>query len=190
MTQNMMPYSKMSAEKLLESLEISNAPVNPYIVAEKIGVTVKRDLNWDKLGYDGEIYLDQEHKPEIWISPTIPANRQNFTLAHEIAHLVLDVLPNIDHFKDPIKDDYSTLRRDGSKNSIELKANNYAAQLLMPKSFVYHEGEKLVETYQQEFGQTAKMSIDVFIEKMALIFEVSKDAMKYRLLNLGVIQKV
>lgn len=183
-----MQYSKMSAEKLLEALEITSAPVRPYSVAEKIGITVKSDLNWDKLGYDGEIYLDKEHKPEIWISPTIPANRQNFTLAHEIAHLVLDVLPNIDDFKDPIKDDYSTLRRDGSKNLIELKANSYAAQLLMPKSFVLQAGEKLIEAYQSEFGQTAKISIEEFIEKMALLFEVSKDAMKYRLLNLGVIQ--
>lgn len=189
MSNDILQYTKMTPDKLLQSLEITQAPVNLNIIAEKMGVKIKRNADWDKLGYDGEIYLDENNHPEIWISPTIHANRQNFTLAHEIGHLVLDVLPNIDNFRDPIKDDYSTMRRDGSKNSIEIRANNFAARLLMPKSFIYDSGAKIVEEYQKEFGPNAKLKIDDFIEKIAQIFQVSKDAMKYRLMNLGIIQR-
>jgi len=107
------------------------------------------DLDWDKLGYDGMIYLNKENEPEIWINPIKPLNRQKFTLAHEIGHLANDVLPHLDKFKDPIRDDYTTLQRGGYHSFKEINANKFAAQLLMPKDMILKNGLEVLEQYKE-----------------------------------------
>ena len=96
----MTEYKELSPYELLENLKITTVPIDPFIIAETMGVDVKKDIIIDKLTYDGEIYLNEKtHKPEIWINPTNSINRQKFTMAHEIGHLVYDLLTNIDNFK-------------------------------------------------------------------------------------------
>ena len=176
----MIEYKELSPYELLEKLKITTVPIDPFIIAETMGVDVKKDIIIDKLTYDGEIYLNEKtHKPEIWINPTNSTNRQKFTMAHEIGHLVYDLLTDIDNFK-PIHDNYKTLRRDGSQNPIERRANDYAAKLLMPKNLVLEIGQELIEKYNIQ----TKEEITI---KLAEEFEVSQDAMKWRLVNLGLI---
>lgn len=53
--------------------------------------------------------------------------RQNFTIAHELAHYCLHT-ENMSDFEDTV------LFRNGDSNSVEAQANNFAAELLMPEN--------------------------------------------------------
>lgn len=178
-------YEKITPTELLDKLNITEPPIDPFEIAKKIGITVKENLDWDKLHYEGEIYLNREGIPEIWINPTDSINRRRFTLAHELGHLVNDVLPHLDKFKDPIRDDYTTLRRGATYDLKEMVANKFAATLLMPQRMVFEIGNKIVQQYNED--KKAKMPKDKLIKILAKKFEVSEQAMEYRLKNLGVI---
>jgi Zn-dependent peptidase ImmA (M78 family) len=179
-------YKKISPIDLLKTLNITTPPVDPFELAKKIGIKVNENLDWNRLHYDGEIYLNEEKKPEIWINPTDHINRQRFTLAHELGHLVNDVLPHLDKFKDPIRDDYKTLKRGANYDLKEMRANKFAAAILMPKDMLIEVGSKIIEEYNEE--KKEKMPIDILIKILSNKFEVSEQAMEYRLKNLGLIK--
>lgn len=128
----LLKWSGMSAKNILQILNLTEPPFDPFRIAELMGVKVKTDLDLEKISNDGMIYLNEKGKPEIWINPIQPPRRQVFTLSHELGHLVYRVLPNIDRFKDPIEDNYSTLYRNGTRGAQETLANKFAANLLMP----------------------------------------------------------
>ena len=70
----------------------------------------------------------------IWVNHFDSDTRKNFTVAHEIGHYVYDILADPEKYKNSsITDDFNSLKRDGSINLIEKRANNFAAMLLMPK---------------------------------------------------------
>lgn len=183
----LMKWDKKTPTEILEILNIVDFPVNPFDVAMGMGIEVKQDNDWDKFQLDGEIYIGENGHPEIWINPLISENRQNFTLAHEIGHLVYDVIPNIEKFKDPIQDKYTSLRRDGAKNPMERRANKFASELLMPSPLLRREGQKIINSYIEE-NNVKIMDKKYFIPIISKIAQVSEEAMKYRLINLGAIK--
>lgn len=185
MSNNLEKWANKSPLEILKELEITEPPFNPFIIAKKMGVNVKKDWDEEKLAYDGEIYLNKDNIPEIWINPSSPQNRQNFTMAHELGHLVFDVLPNIDKFKNPILDDYSTMKRDGSKNSKEFRANNFASALLLPKIPLTKAGFEIIQKYYKE--NQKKIKKDTLIEILAKEFEVSEIALTIRVEKLGLL---
>ncbi|HAS22382.1 MAG TPA: hypothetical protein DCR51_04380, partial [Idiomarina loihiensis] len=64
----------------------------------------------------------------------------------------------------------------------ETRANRFAAQLLMPAVLIKQEVDRLREVLKKEERKiTTEQLLDLFSSK----FEVSRDAMKYRLQNLG-----
>lgn len=184
--EKLLEWSNLSAEEVLEKAGISEIPFNPFTVADKIGIKVKQNIDWDKMGHDGEIYLNEKGVPEIWINPTASDNRQTFTLAHELGHLVNDVLPNIDKFKDPIYDDYTTLKRNGARNIKETRANMFASSLLMPFDALREVGQYIIDKYKRD--NNVMISDNKIIEILSKRFEVSYDAMKWRLVNLKAIR--
>jgi len=66
----------------------------------------------------------------------------------------------------------------------ESQANTFAAQLLMPKKLIISEGNKILESYEEDDGP---IFADDFASAMARRFKVSKQAMEYRLNNLGIL---
>ncbi|GAB3062084.1 ImmA/IrrE family metallo-endopeptidase [Salinicoccus sesuvii] len=86
--------------------EVINFPMNTRIS----GMTQK-----DELGLS------------VMINPKIPTGMINFTYAHEIAHIVL-------HIDNGIKPEIDTSKTTSfkSRNKIEVEANQFAAQFLIP----------------------------------------------------------
>jgi Zn-dependent peptidase ImmA (M78 family) len=182
---NLSKFANMLPQDVINETDINQPPFDPFKIAKQIGIQVKINLDWEKFGYDGEIYLNEDKQPEIWINPEKHINRQNFTLAHELGHLVYDVLPEIDKFKDPIFDDYNTLKRDGRRHPKEYRANLFASQLLMPTESFNIEGNKLIKQYRSTNGEGVLMNAEDFIKVMAVKFNVSKDAVKWRMVALN-----
>lgn len=165
---------------ILNNFDIKEVPIDiRTIITRYLDIDIDETLNWDKLALDGSVYLKNGY-PEIWINKTMPETRQNFTLAHELGHIVNDILPNIEKYDMPINDNYETLYRGKISNTMEIKANNFAAQILMPSIFINKEAKKLIQA--DDFNE---FTIKQVIQRMADRFRVSYDAMKWRLINLG-----
>lgn len=177
-------------EQLQKYLSDKSAPYDVFQIARDIGIKVTDDLDWDKLGNDGQIYLNDKDQPEIWINPTSNINRRTFTLAHELGHLFNDVLPDIEKFKsqDPIFDDYKTLQRNGNTDRKEVLANKFAAELLMPIKDINKIGADVIDKYQKKYGKGKRVPKDKFIIKMAVLFKVSKNTTRFRLKNIGLFE--
>lgn len=169
-----------SPYEILEMLEMREPPFNPFDIARKLKLNVKTSLDYDKLGTEGQISVNENNEPEIWINPIKSEARQRFTLAHEIGHLANDILPQIDN---PIIDKYETLYRGNTYDIRETKANTFAAQLLMPLKPLENFIEK--ERQKKNSNLTAEKAIILIADK----FEVSRQAVFHRLQNLGLISK-
>ncbi len=156
------------AWKLLRELDVEREPVDVFEVARALGARVQMEVADDELS--GALYRDGDSGPVIGANARHHRNRQRFTIAHEIGHLVLHDEPV---FIDRVfrRDQISTEAVDPR----EIEANRFATALLMPEEFVLCQVEK---------GQ-GPLRFDA-VERMAASFEVSSQAMAFRLETLGV----
>ena len=111
-----------SAEDLLNKLENVSFPIDLELILKLLKLNLqKKELPDDISGIldlnKNLVIVEKRHKKE----------RQNFTIAHEIAHFCLH--KNQDSlFEDKM------FFRGVDNNSVEYQANNFAGELLMPKS--------------------------------------------------------
>ncbi|WP_338411445.1 ImmA/IrrE family metallo-endopeptidase [Pseudoalteromonas nigrifaciens] len=153
------------------------------------GLSFSNELSfedWDKSGYI-KVNRDinkQFQSVHLWVNPSEGTQRQRFTKAHELGHLVHDIAPKIDNVTEG-EEFVDKLNRDGKTSFVERRANKFAAQLLMPLDLVKNEVNKLVEQVKHE-GRTA--TVDEAISKLSAIFNVSTQAMGFRLKDLGYIK--
>ena len=163
-----------------------NAPVDvEWIAREFLNIKVETNVSLDTKKIVGEIIFEGAGNPVIRVNPVknsyLP--RRRFTIAHEIGHFCLHSSKTGEGFIDSMK----TMSRTESYWDVkESEANAFAAQLLMPKHLILNEGDAILDEYIYQ-NNGAMMKVDMFIEKMARIFNVSSKAMTYRLENLGVI---
>src|SRR5271157_4721592 len=104
--------------------------------------------------------------------------RQNFTIGHELGHLLLHDQEqlHVDHeFRVRLRDDVSSQGTDEA----EREANFFAASLLMPKDFL--EADLAKEDY-------VDLLDDQLLHTLARKYGVSTQALVNRLKNLGYIQ--
>ena len=165
--------------EILDLLEMKEPPFNPFKIAQKLGINVVKDLDLNKIDTEGQISVDENGEPIIWINPLKNENRQRFTLAHELGHLANDILPSIEN---PIIDSYETLYRSNRYGGRETRANQFAARLLMPL--------RQIEDFISECRKTKPdLKAAEAILLIASKFEVSKQAVFHRLKNIGLIKK-
>lgn len=54
-----------SPYEILEMLEMNEPPFNPFDIARKLNLNVKRTLDYDKLQNEGQISVNKNSEPEI-----------------------------------------------------------------------------------------------------------------------------
>jgi Zn-dependent peptidase ImmA (M78 family) len=163
-----------TANDLLAELGIADAPVPVERIAKHLGIQVKKtDLGSD---CSGVLIRSATGAAHIGIHLGHHPNRQRFSIAHELGHYKL-------HKKGTYIDNgvYALFRMDsGSGTDVEeWEANQFAAALLMPKTLLAASLQKL------KFD----LADDEDLIELAKTFEVSTQAMAYRLGNLGLLQK-
>jgi hypothetical protein len=164
------------AATVLASIKVGSPPIPVERVAIQLGLQVERAPLGD--GISGLLVI-QDGRGMIGVSVTQPPVRQRFTIAHEIGHFVLhkDVMPVfIDkQFLRP----YLTAFRDTSSSTgedwLEREANAFAAALLMPAD--------MVRAAVAELG--FDVADDEVIEDLSRLFQVSRQAMTFRVANLS-----
>lgn len=156
------------ASKVLRELGVEQEPVDVIDVAHALGARVQYEVADHELS--GVLYRSHDSLPIIGVNGRHHLNRQRFTIAHEIGHLLLH--------DEPIFIDHVFRRDQLSSEAVdprEMEANGFAAALLMPKEFVLRSVK----------GERLPLRSDV-VEGMAARFGVSSQAMAFRLENLNV----
>jgi len=144
-----------------------NYKINVNKVAKDLGVTVvEHDFSDDMSG----VFVREGDSLFIGVNENHPPTRKRFTIAHEIGHFLLHAEDVIHHDNFDLESPSVVLyRSEGINSSAEVEANAFAAELLMP--------EQMIDECIEE-GKTS-------IEGLAKAFNVSIDAMRYRLINLN-----
>ncbi len=110
--------------------------------------------------------------------------RQRFTIAHECGHFLLHQTENEASGLFVDRRYAAFYWRDGRSSEgediAEVEANQFAASLLMPTKLVLEEIQK------QDFDLTDEEALNALASK----FEVSIQAMSFRLANLGILKGI
>jgi Zn-dependent peptidase ImmA (M78 family) len=151
------------AERVLADLWDDTLPVDPVRIARGLGIkVVTAHLDQD---VSGALVKEPQRDPTIVLNATDSPNRTRFTCAHELGHFVKRTRAPEEY---TYVDHRASLAATG-REPHEVYANQFAAALLMPARHVRRlDAEGLTDL------------------QMALRFDVSLEAMQYRLQNLGV----
>jgi Zn-dependent peptidase ImmA (M78 family) len=163
------------AEKLVRDFGVRAPAVPVDRIAKSLGAQLRFSPLDDELS--GMIFV-KEGTPIIGVNSLHHPNRQRFTIAHEVAHLVLHkkmitTSVHVDkQFPMLLRGSTASLGTD----EIEIEANNFAARLLIPKFLL---DEALVDL---PFGD---IDDDAPMEALAKKFRVSRKMLEFRIANLS-----
>lgn len=169
------------ANGVLMSADAFRSPVDVGRVAEKLGAQIHYESLEDELS---GMLVVQGSKKHILVNASHHSNRQRFTIAHEIGHLVLHHSSGDQVFVDTKLVVYQRAGCAGASNYLmagstttpeqEREANIFAASLLMPRALLSEFIERKNLDLADEFD----------IALLAVAFGVSEQAMSIRLKNL------
>lgn len=162
-----------AVDQLLVKNKIDSAPIPVEKVAKNLGLKIQFE-SYDEdmsgcLVRDGEDAL-------IGVNISHHKNRQRFTVAHEIGHFLFH--PGESIFVDRV---FRVNRRDHNSSTAEkpeeIEANQFASELLMPT-------ELLLEDLNKYISKNPDVGEDDLIEHFAHKYQVSVQAMVYKLVNI------
>ncbi|MGH8579707.1 MAG: ImmA/IrrE family metallo-endopeptidase [Gammaproteobacteria bacterium] len=160
---------RQKAETLLSRHRIAAAPIPVEEIAAAEGARVRYSP------FEGELagMLVRGHgQTVIGVNSLHHPNRQRFTIAHELGHLLLhkDEVHIDRSFRVNRRDEVSSLAVDPD----EIEANRFAAELLMPYNLV------MADLLECEID----LEDEDEIRRLAKKYEVSLQAMTHRIINL------
>ena len=164
--------AREQARRLLAQHAVRTVPVPVERITRSLGIRVEYAPLDDELSGLAHI---RDEVPIIGINALHAPSRQRFTLAHELAHVLLhrDMLERAVHV------DRGSLRRDAlaaqGVDPIEIEANAFASEFLMPAPI-------LIVALQHH---PIDLEDDDAVAVLAKRFRVSDAAMRYRLNWLG-----
>lgn len=155
-------------QKLCDDFIVTKPPVDVEKIAQKLGIKVKF-TSFDGDGVCG-LLVRKDDEVILGVNQNHSTNRKRFTIAHEIGHYLL-------HMTRPIFVDECTFNRDQNSSTgnekEEIEANTFAAELLMPEHFIADDIEEIDDWEENT------------IRDLAEKYDVSVEALSYRLTNLG-----
>lgn len=155
--------TQQKTTELLNRYAAGRFPVPVIEIASRLGIKVLADPNYPN-DSNGHIEIDEKGNASIIVNDKQSPVRKRFTVAHEIAHFQYDM----DYLKEHGSIDRNGNAADATYRNREKRANEFAAQLLMPE-----------EQFIQQWLALGSL------EKVADYFSVSQDAAKFRAINIG-----
>jgi Zn-dependent peptidase ImmA (M78 family)/transcriptional regulator with XRE-family HTH domain len=151
------------AGQVRQALRLGDGPLGP--LPEVLEERLRLDVDFSPLpeAVDG-LCVSVGDRALVLVGSSKPSSRQRFTLAHELAHYLVDDL-------DPLYVDERGVR---ARSVAEMRANAFAAHLLMP--------EPGVRAAIDGFTDDAERAV-----RVALTFGTSVSAAAYQLGNLGLL---
>ena len=167
-------YIRELASRLLLETDIRRPPISVEEIARHRGVVVQKHSVEAKVS--GFLYRNSANgQAVIGVNKLQHPNRQRFTIAHELGHLLLhsgdDVHVDI-AFTIKLRDQRSSTGTDTE----EMESNLFAAELLMPIHFLQEDLKRLGDL---------DLLDEQIVTKLASTYRVSSHAMAVRLSHLG-----
>jgi len=160
--------AESAAEQLLSTIGQKAAPINLEAAARHLDVNIYVE---PMEAHVSGVLLCENNKRKIAVNEKHHLNRRRFTIAHELGHICLHVKG-----EDRIFVDQRFFRDTRSSKGIdkeEIEANAFAASFLMPKKLLTKSVEQLKDLTEHE------------VFRLALLYQVSEQAMALRLVKLG-----
>jgi Zn-dependent peptidase ImmA (M78 family) len=169
------PAIEQRAQVLLARHRITSPPVPVEQLAVAEGIQVVRSPS---TGEESGFLLRDRSQTLIGVNSKNSDRRQRFTIAHELGHwqlhagrpLIVDHLVRINR-----RNEISSSATDRE----EIEANAFAAALLMPAS--------LIEAAVRRELDRGINIVERLTQLLANEFDVSAEAMSWRLINLGIV---
>lgn len=165
-------FIRERARNLLKEFQIEHPPVPVIDMIEGNALTIERVEREDD--YDGELIPDRRI---IRINVRKPDVRQRFTLAHELGHWMLfhkeRLSESEDAFFDHDVDDNRPFDPEALKKHRDREASIFAAELLMPTTWVKRDWIRLSRN----------------VQALIALYAVSDDAMWNRVRELGLLTR-
>ena len=173
-----MNNAEKKAISLLKEEKVTEPPINIANIAKGLGLQLSYEPFDGIDDISGMLYCDNENNI-LGINSAHSHTRQRFSIAHEVGHFLL-------HKKKLFVDKKMRIAFRDSKSSMaidkqEIDANAFAAEILMPREFIENELKKEMADIKDN------IEIENIISALAKTFQVSTQAMRYRLINLGII---
>ena len=157
------------AKHILKKYKVVKIPVDLNKIAKGLKITITKEPFPDNIsGVFIRQGTNEGDKLSIGVNESHHEHRQRFTIGHEIGHFLLQS-SDILHYDRGKKDEEQLYFRAKDVVSFEeIEANQFSAVLLMPEDHL-----------RKDFFK------DPSIRRLADKYKVSKEAMAYRLVNLG-----
>lgn len=147
---------------------------------ENLGITINKKL-LDQKGYS----VVENDIINIYIDFTNPEKVNRFILAHELAHIIFDYSRLINGER--INSNY--MENELFHDQSEVRANQFAAELLMPSKSVIAEVDKMFEDERRSQGNDdVTLTTESVIPTLVNLYNVSYSAVENRLKNLGMVK--
>ena len=134
-----------SGNEFLKEYSINDFPFNIVEFVQGLGIKIKYD---DLPNNISGMLTKEDNAYVIVVEKKHPANRQRFTIAHELAHYFLHK-----NVKEKFED--AVFFRGSATDSIEFQANLFAGEILMPKEEFLAQienGKSKIEELAEYFG--------------------------------------
>jgi len=169
-----------AARRLLDALGKNQLPVKIHEIAKNYAFVQHNNLTNDVSGMLIPTPPESRKRWIIVVNKNHSHERQNFSMAHELGHLVLHA------YKTPHADGIQKIRFRDAESSLgrdrdEIEANQFAAELLMPAKLLIPRLEQLGLGAWD--GNPSK-EVGTVIETLAMECRVSEQALVLRIGNL------
>jgi len=171
------PNPEKEARSVLDRFSIRGVPVPVDRIAKNLDAVLRFSPLDEELS--GMIYV-KDGRPIIGVNALHHPNRQRFSIAHEIGHLVMhrDLITEQVHVDKTFPIELQALHRDAvsalGTEIVEIEANRFAAALLVPEPFL----EKELASRRFDIDDEGP------IDELARQLRVSKQMLEYRIRNL------
>ncbi|MDT2470562.1 Fic family protein [Enterococcus avium] len=152
-------------------VNMSDLPIDPFKVLKESGA-VYSIVDFDKL--EGFYLLPENDEPAfVGINKNRPVTRQRFTGAHELCH--------------HLKDNQSILCKTGDTVGIEVFANKFASEFLVPTS-ILRDILKLNPICRIDLDEVLKLSVKFGVSFQSMLIKVSS-VLNWRDIDIGKVSK-
>lgn len=166
-----------AVNELLARAEVNEPPVPVEQIARIAGAVVSYQP-FDSDDISGLLYRSAKSAPVIGVNSANAKVRQRFTIAHELGHLHLHTGHSL-ILERQMHVNFRDATSATTSNSEEAEANHFAAELLMPRN--------LLEKSIASLLAGRPLPDAAIVAKLAQRFEVSRQAMEFRLASLGLL---
>jgi Zn-dependent peptidase ImmA (M78 family) len=167
-------HIRQLAARLISENKVQRPPVPIERIARSLGVMIRKQAVDETIS--GFLYRNiATRRSLIGVNKVQHPNRQRFTVAHELAHLLLHSVNDV-HIDRTFTVKHRDHRSAKGMDVEEMEANLFAAELLIPVNFLHEDLKRVGEL---------DLAYDEKVAQLAKLYQVSNQAMAVRLSHLG-----